>query len=115
MADLAAAKVAPRQLQLETERLEVWLAETVAIIQIHLMEELAKAPLLVSLANLPVNSMLVGGVAVLPSMEAPLSLLEQEATVGAVKVQDIMTMLLLEPPIPAAEVEVEQEILPPLV
>ena len=56
-----------------------------------------------------------GGVAVLPSMEAPLSLLEQEATVGAVKVQDIMTMLLLEPPIPAAEVEVEQEILPPLV
>lgn len=61
MADLAAAKVAPRQLQLETERLEVWLAETVAIIQIHLMEELAKAPLLVSLANLPVNSMLVGG------------------------------------------------------
>lgn len=115
MADLAAAKVAPRQLQLETERLEVWLAETGAIIQIHLMEELAKAPLLVSLANLPVNSMLVGGVAVLPSMEVLLSMLGQEVTVGAVKVQGTMTMLLLEHPIPAAEVEAEQEILLPLV
>lgn len=110
MADLAAAKVAPRQLQLETERLEVWLAETGAIIQIHLMAELDKELLLVSLANLPVNSMLVGEVVALPSMEIPLPLVGQEVTVGVVMVQEAVLMLLLEHPIQVAAVEVGQEI-----
>lgn len=91
------------------------MAETGAIIQIHLMEELAKAPLLVSLANLPVSSMLVGEAVVLPSMERGLTMAAQEVTVGAVMVQNTAQMLLLEPPIPVEAVGAAQEILPPLV
>lgn len=86
------------------------MVETGAIIQIYLMEELAKAPLLVSLANLPVNSMLVGEVVALPSMEIPLPLVGQEVTVGVVMVQEAVLMLLLEHPIQVAAVEVGQEI-----
>lgn len=85
--DLAAVKVEPRQLQLETVRLEARMVGMGAIIQLHLMEELAKAPLLVSLVNLPANSMLVGEVVVFPSTEVPLPLAGQEGTVGVVMVQ----------------------------